>query len=32
LVQELSKIHRLELENQKLRAENEELRLNGFQV
>ena len=31
LGQELSKIHRLELENRKLRAENEELRLNGFQ-
>jgi len=31
LGQELSKIHRLELENQKLRVENEELRLNGFQ-
>ena len=31
LGQELTKIHRLELENQKLRADNDDLRLNGFQ-
>jgi hypothetical protein len=30
LGQELSKIHRLELENQKLRAENEELRFRSL--